>query len=109
MKKQGSVGCGESANRIESVCVTTDAVPLVTASYKLRIANFRRRHEDHQDRISCSKSRVLRVLRGGDISSIVQLGGFIMPMSGDEFVEWLDRELEPLRREASASIYFEAW
>lgn len=32
-----------------------------------------------------------------------------MPMSGDEFVEWLDRELEPLRREASASIYFEAW
>ena len=32
-----------------------------------------------------------------------------MPMSGEEFVEWLDRELEPLRREASASIYFEAW
>jgi pyrroloquinoline quinone (PQQ) biosynthesis protein C len=32
-----------------------------------------------------------------------------MPMSGDEFVEWLDGELEPLRREASASLYFEAW
>ena len=32
-----------------------------------------------------------------------------MPMSGDEFVEWLDRELEPLRREASASIYFDSW
>jgi pyrroloquinoline quinone (PQQ) biosynthesis protein C len=32
-----------------------------------------------------------------------------MPISGDAFVEWLDRELEPFRREASASIYFEAW
>src|ERR671915_120692 len=32
-----------------------------------------------------------------------------MPISGEEFVEWLDRELEPLRREASASLYFEAW
>jgi len=34
---------------------------------------------------------------------------FSMPMSGDEFVEWLDRELEPLRREASSSPYFDAW
>jgi pyrroloquinoline quinone (PQQ) biosynthesis protein C len=32
-----------------------------------------------------------------------------MPMSGDAFVDWLDRELEPFRREASASIYFGAW
>jgi pyrroloquinoline quinone (PQQ) biosynthesis protein C len=32
-----------------------------------------------------------------------------MAMSGEQFVEWLDRELEPFRREASASIYFEAW
>jgi pyrroloquinoline quinone (PQQ) biosynthesis protein C len=32
-----------------------------------------------------------------------------MPMSGDEFVERLDRELEPLRREASTSIYFDSW
>ncbi len=32
-----------------------------------------------------------------------------MAMSGEQFVEWLDRELEPLRREASSSIYFEAW
>jgi pyrroloquinoline quinone (PQQ) biosynthesis protein C len=32
-----------------------------------------------------------------------------MAMSGDEFIEWLDGELEPLRREASASLYFEAW
>jgi pyrroloquinoline quinone (PQQ) biosynthesis protein C len=32
-----------------------------------------------------------------------------MPMSGERFVEWLDQELEPLRREASASIYFDAW
>lgn len=32
-----------------------------------------------------------------------------MVMSPEEFVEWLDRELEPLRREASASIYFDAW
>jgi len=31
-----------------------------------------------------------------------------MAMSGEQFVEWLDRELEPFRREASASIYFEA-
>ena len=32
-----------------------------------------------------------------------------MAMSGEQFVEWLDSELEPFRREASASIYFEAW
>src|SRR6266436_5442109 len=32
-----------------------------------------------------------------------------MPMSGEEFVEWLDRELEPLRREATWSLYFDAW
>ena len=32
-----------------------------------------------------------------------------MPMSGEQFVDWLDRELEPLRREASASPYFDAW
>ena len=32
-----------------------------------------------------------------------------MAMSGEQFVEWLDRELEPLRREVSSSIYFEAW
>jgi pyrroloquinoline quinone (PQQ) biosynthesis protein C len=32
-----------------------------------------------------------------------------MPMSGEEFVEWLDRELEPLRREAASSLYFDAW
>jgi pyrroloquinoline quinone (PQQ) biosynthesis protein C len=33
----------------------------------------------------------------------------VMPMSGEEFVEWLDRELEPLRREAASSPYFDAW
>ena len=32
-----------------------------------------------------------------------------MEMSGKEFVEWLDRELEPLRQEAVASPYFDAW
>jgi hypothetical protein len=32
-----------------------------------------------------------------------------MATSGEEFVQWLDRELEPLRREASASPYFDAW
>ena len=32
-----------------------------------------------------------------------------MTMSSDEFVGWLDKELEPLRREASASPYFETW
>jgi pyrroloquinoline quinone (PQQ) biosynthesis protein C len=32
-----------------------------------------------------------------------------MAMSGEQFVEWLDRELEPFRRKASASIYFDAW
>jgi hypothetical protein len=32
-----------------------------------------------------------------------------MPMTGEEFVEWLDRELEPLRREAAASPYFDIW
>jgi pyrroloquinoline quinone (PQQ) biosynthesis protein C len=32
-----------------------------------------------------------------------------MAMSGEQFVDWLDRELEPFRREASASIYFDAW
>jgi pyrroloquinoline quinone (PQQ) biosynthesis protein C len=30
-------------------------------------------------------------------------------MSGDEFVEWLDRDLEPLRREVIASPYYDAW
>ena len=32
-----SVGCGKAANRIERMRVPTDAVPLVTASYKLPI------------------------------------------------------------------------
>jgi pyrroloquinoline quinone (PQQ) biosynthesis protein C len=32
-----------------------------------------------------------------------------MSMSGEQFVEWLDRELEPFRRQAAASIYFETW
>lgn len=32
-----------------------------------------------------------------------------MAMSAEQFVEWLDDELEPFRREASASIYFESW
>ena len=32
-----------------------------------------------------------------------------MAMSGDEFVEWLDQELEPLRREIIASPYYDAW
>ena len=32
-----------------------------------------------------------------------------MAMSGDEFVEWLDRELEPLRREVIASPYYDGW
>jgi pyrroloquinoline quinone (PQQ) biosynthesis protein C len=30
-------------------------------------------------------------------------------MSGGEFVEWLDHELEPLRREVIASPYYDAW
>jgi pimeloyl-ACP methyl ester carboxylesterase len=33
----------------------------------------------------------------------------LMPMSGGEFVEWLDRELEPLRQEITASPYYDAW
>ena len=32
-----------------------------------------------------------------------------MTMSGDQFVEWLDQELEPLRREIIASPYYDAW
>jgi hypothetical protein len=36
-------------------------------------------------------------------------GGLTMALSGDEFIEWLDRELEPFRREASGSIYFDSW
>lgn len=32
-----------------------------------------------------------------------------MPMSGEQFVEWLDQELEPLRREIIASPYYDAW
>jgi hypothetical protein len=32
-----------------------------------------------------------------------------MAMSGEEFVEWLDQELEPLRREIIASPYYAAW
>lgn len=32
-----------------------------------------------------------------------------MALSGNDFIEWLDRELEPLRREASGSIYFDSW
>ena len=32
-----------------------------------------------------------------------------MPMSGYQFVEWLDHELEPLRREVIASPYYDAW
>ena len=32
-----------------------------------------------------------------------------MAMSGEEFVEWLDRELELLREEAAASPYYDAW
>jgi pimeloyl-ACP methyl ester carboxylesterase len=33
----------------------------------------------------------------------------LMPMSGGEFIEWLDRELEPLRQEITASPYYDAW
>ena len=40
----GSVGCGESANRIKRMRATTDAVPVVTASYKL-VADARIGHE----------------------------------------------------------------
>jgi pyrroloquinoline quinone (PQQ) biosynthesis protein C len=32
-----------------------------------------------------------------------------MAMSGAQFVEWLDKELEPLRQEAAASPYYDAW
>jgi len=32
-----------------------------------------------------------------------------MPMSGEQFVEWLDKELEPLRQEITASPYYDAW
>src|SRR5713226_100314 len=32
-----------------------------------------------------------------------------MAMSGEQFVEWLDRELEPLRQEITASPYYDAW
>ena len=30
-------------------------------------------------------------------------------MSGEQFVEWLDRELEPLRQEITASPYYDSW
>ena len=30
-----------------------------------------------------------------------------MSMSGEQFVEWLDKELEPLRREIIASPYYD--
>ena len=32
-----------------------------------------------------------------------------MSMSGADFVEWLDQELEPLRREIIASPYYDTW
>ena len=32
-----------------------------------------------------------------------------MAMSGEEFVEWLDQELEPLWREIIGSPYYDAW
>lgn len=32
-----------------------------------------------------------------------------MAMSGEEFVKWLDAELEPLRQEAASSPYYDAW
>ncbi|MBM4263190.1 MAG: hypothetical protein FJ145_17390 [Deltaproteobacteria bacterium] len=32
-----------------------------------------------------------------------------MALSGDQYVEWLDRELEPLRRETLASPFYDAW
>lgn len=32
-----------------------------------------------------------------------------MSMSGEQFVEWLDKELEPLRREITASPYYDSW
>ena len=32
-----------------------------------------------------------------------------MTMTGEEFVEWLDCELEPLRAQAAASPYYDAW
>jgi pyrroloquinoline quinone (PQQ) biosynthesis protein C len=32
-----------------------------------------------------------------------------MPMIGEEFVKWLDRELEPLRQEVIASPYYDRW
>lgn len=32
-----------------------------------------------------------------------------MAMSGEEFVAWLDRELEPLRQQAAVSPYYDAW
>jgi len=32
-----------------------------------------------------------------------------MAMSGEQFVEWLDRELEPLRAETIRSPYYDAW
>jgi hypothetical protein len=32
-----------------------------------------------------------------------------MPMSDEQFVEWLDPELEPLRREIIACPYYDSW
>jgi hypothetical protein len=32
-----------------------------------------------------------------------------MPMSGEQFVEWLDPEPEPLWREIIASPYYDSW
>ena len=32
-----------------------------------------------------------------------------MAMSGEQFMEWLDRELEPVRKEITASPYYDAW
>ena len=32
-----------------------------------------------------------------------------MQMSSEQFVTWLDKELEPLRQEAASSPYFDAW
>lgn len=32
-----------------------------------------------------------------------------MVMSGEKFVDWLDKELEPLRQEAASSPYYDAW
>jgi hypothetical protein len=32
-----------------------------------------------------------------------------MAITGEKFVEWLDKELEPLRQEVASSPYYDAW